>query len=147
MDIAFSGFSSSIASQQAAGQVQADAARQKNASESNPERNSEQQRTGRQPDTNPSRQNRIDAQQRTPETTRIIDGEVLSSETTRVPSRESTYSLQPRNEQNEPQAYSTPPDNRRISVQQALQTFEQNEALTSSQDSPRQVSGIIDEYV
>ncbi len=91
-------------------------------------------------------QNRTQAAQRTPESARIINGEVLSSETSRVDARDSSYSFLSRNSTNQQTAFSQP-DTRRVSVEQALQNFQQNEELVSSEQNPRQVSGIIDEYV
>ena len=38
-------------------------------------------------------------------------------------------------------------DTRRFSLRDAISTFEQNEALIADPEKPRQISGIIDEYV
>ena len=39
------------------------------------------------------------------------------------------------------------PDPRRFSLRDAISTFERNEALIADPEKPRQISGIIDEYV
>jgi len=82
----------------------------------------------------------------TPQSARIIDGEVLSSETSRVRADESSYNFLGRSPADQ-QAPNGQPDMRRVSVQQAMQNFTQNESLVSDANSQRQVSGIIDEYV
>lgn len=79
------------------------------------------------------------------ESSRVINGEVLSSETQRVNSRDAGSSLYSRTS-NQRQA-SGEADNRRISVNRAVTNFQENEDLVSSNNSPRQVSGIIDLYV
>ena len=98
---------------------------------------------------NPSSQNqtRAETTQRTPPTTensRIINGEVLSSETRRVDSRESAASLLSQSANQQP---SGQPDSRRITSQQAIQNFQENEALVPEGNQQRQVSGIIDTFV
>ena len=83
------------------------------------------------------------------ENIRVINGEVLSSETTRVSPRESSASFlagaSGRSSSN--QQPSSEPDSRRVSVERALQNFQENQALVADEASPRQVSGIIDEFV
>lgn len=150
MDIAVSGFNSPIASSLLRAPQSQESGRP-------PDRQAERQAAQRVAERGLNRdssavtrseQNRVDAQQRTAESSRIINGEVLSSETTRVGPRESTYRLQSAESQlNNQQAPSSQPDTRRVSVQQALQNFQQNEAAISPAENPRQVSGIIDEYV
>lgn len=81
-----------------------------------------------------------------PQTVRVIEGEVLSSETNRVREEDSSYSFLGRSPADQ-QAPNSQPDTRRVSVQQAMQNFEQNEELVSDVNSQRQVSGIIDEFV
>jgi len=98
---------------------------------------------------NQSRQNqtRAEANQRTPpsaENSRIINGEVLSSETRRVDARESSPGLFSGSANQQPTGQ---PDNRRVSAQQAIQTFQENEDLVPAGNQQRQVSGIIDEFV
>ncbi len=97
-----------------------------------------------QPDLNRSQQ-----AQRTAESPRIINGEVLSSERSRVSPEESTYQFlqADRGQNRNQQAPTGQPDTRRVSVQQALQNFQQNESLAETSPGPRQVSGIIDEIV
>lgn len=77
---------------------------------------------------------------------RVIDGEVLSSETTRVRADQSSASFLGRSPSSQ-QAPNDQPATRRISMQQAMQNFEQNETLESDAGMPRQVSGIIDVFV
>jgi len=118
----------------------------------------QQQAAGRRGDDAQRSQSRAETSSRTAETARVINGEVLSSETSRVNARESAagdvYSRagslnQAQINQNRAnqQAPSGQPDNRRVSIQQALQTFTENEALVVNESTPRQVSGIIDEFV
>ena len=93
-------------------------------------------------------QARAQSNQRTPptaENSRVINGEVLSSETQRVGAREANQSLLSRSSAN--QQPSGEPDNRRISSQQALQTFQENEEIVPVNNQQRQVSGIIDVFV
>lgn len=82
---------------------------------------------------------------RTPDTARVINGEVLSSETTRVSPREANPNFSSRASVSQQTGEQS--DNRRISSQQAVQTFRENEELVSDVSNPRQVSGIIDEFV
>jgi len=92
-------------------------------------------------------QSRAESNQRTPpstENSRIINGEVLSSETRRVDARETNQGLFSGSANQQP---SGQPDNRRVSAQQAIQTFQENEDLLPSGNQQRQVSGIIDEFV
>ncbi len=104
-------------------------------------------------------QTRAQARERTPaqssvDNSRIINGEVLSSETVRVNTRESFRELnkeasgtaQFRNP-NQQSPTSGQPSNRRIPVEQAIQTFRDNQELVLDESTPRQVSGIIDEFV
>lgn len=83
---------------------------------------------------------------RTPQTVRVIEGEVLSSESSRVRADEPSYNFLGRSSTNQ-QAPNGQPDTRRVTVQQALQNFEENESLVSEPNSQRQISGIIDEFV
>jgi hypothetical protein len=80
---------------------------------------------------------------------RIINGEVLSSETQRVSSRESSREARANlfSGSSSNQQPSGQPDNRRISAQQAIQNFQQNEDLVPANNQQRQVSGIIDTFV
>ncbi|RDH84524.1 MAG: hypothetical protein DIZ80_03345 [endosymbiont of Galathealinum brachiosum] len=78
------------------------------------------------------------------ETSRVINGEVLSSETRRVESRESTSNLFTPSSNQQP---SGQPDNRRVTAQQAIQTFQENEDIVPANNQQRQVSGIIDTFV
>lgn len=77
---------------------------------------------------------------------RTIDGEVLSSETSRVRADQSSYNFLGRSPTSQ-QAPNDQPATRRVSIQQAMQNFEQNETLESDASTPRQVSGIIDIFV
>ncbi len=78
------------------------------------------------------------------ESSRVINGEVLSSETQRIDARESSSGFSPRTAS---QQSSAQPDGRRISAQQAIQTFQENEDLVPANNQQRQVSGIIDTFV
>jgi len=93
-----------------------------------------------------SNQSQTSSTKSTPQATRVIEGEVLSSETSRIRSEDSSYSFLGRSSTNQ-QPPNSQPDTRRVSVQQALQNFDQNESLVSDSNSQRQVSGIIDEFV
>ena len=73
---------------------------------------------------------------------RVIRGEVLSSQ---IDSSRAIGGLQRSNESNSSSFASA--DTRRFSLQAAIQTFRDNEALITDPANPRQVSGIIDEYV
>jgi hypothetical protein len=76
---------------------------------------------------------------------RIIDGEVLSANIYR-PDRQGGISfLTPSADRQ--QTPNSQPDPRRLSMNQAIQNFQQNEDMVSQPDSVRQVSGIIDLYV
>ncbi len=97
--------------------------------------------------TSSQNQSRAETTQRTPastENSRIINGEVLSSETQRVSSREAGASLLTRSDNQQPSGQA---DNRRISAQQAIQNFQENENLVPTGNQQRQVSGIIDTFV
>lgn len=72
---------------------------------------------------------------------RILRGEVLSSHSE---SAANTYNHQ-RGDLKE--GGSSEPGFRRFSLPAAIQAFRENEALVADQSQPRQVSGIIDEYV
>jgi len=139
MEIAASGFISSLGSA-----ATADASRQRQspandrASQSASEQASREQRNQTRTQTSTAA--------REPESVRVINGEVLSSETSRVRSDQSASSFLGRSSGNQ-QAPNDQPDTRRVSVSQALQNFSQNEALASDSNNPRQVSGIIDEFV
>jgi hypothetical protein len=82
------------------------------------------------------------------EAERVVSGEVLSAS-------ENTYSYlnnaQTRSGQNQSTNNSDTPNTagqtRRFSLQAALQTFAENEAIVVDQNRAVQVSGIIDEYV
>ena len=94
-----------------------------------------------------SDQSRAENLQRTrpnAENSRVINGEVLSSETRRVDTRESASSLFTPSSNQQP---SGQPDNRTITAQQAIQTFQENEELVPANNQQRQVSGIIDTFV
>jgi len=134
MEIAVTGFNPSFGSA-----ISADTSRQRQSPANGraSEQSSREQRSN-QAQANPTKN--------TPQTARVIEGEVLSSETSRVRSGEPSYSFLGRSSTNQ-QAPNSQPDTRRVSVQQALQNFEQNESLVSDSNSQRQVSGIIDEFV
>jgi len=86
------------------------------------------------------------SRQNASENVRVINGEVLASETTRVAAESSSRSLfSPAPSERQPPRGQA--DKRQIPIQQALQNFQQNEALLSPDNRPRQVSGIIDIYV
>ncbi len=72
---------------------------------------------------------------------RILRGEVLSSRSEPVGN---TYDNQ--REFLKGTGFSQP-EFRRFSLPAAIQAFRENEALVADQNQPRQVSGIIDEYV
>ncbi len=100
-------------------------------------------------------QTREQANTRTPaqsavEGARVINGEVLSSETVRVSARDSDSragaTALPRNTASQ-SFFNGQASNRRIPVEQAIQTFQENEVLVLTGSNPRQVSGIIDEFV
>jgi len=140
-----------------------DASRQRQRQQQDVQRqssSSDQRQSERQNAQAEDRQTRAQARQRTPaqnsvdsagERGRVINGEVLSSETVRVNSRESNGGaaaiIFPRRAGNQQSPLSGQPSNRRIPVEQALQTFRDNEALVLNESNPQQVSGIIDEYV
>lgn len=98
-----------------------------------------------QQQTNNNRAENAQRAQPNAESSRVIIGEVLSSETRRVESRDAGSNLYSRTS-NKQQA-SGEADNRRVSVNRAVANFQENEDLASSNNSPRQVSGIIDLYV
>ncbi len=144
-----------------------DASRQRQRQQQDVQRqpsSSDQRQSERQNAQAEDRQARAQARQKTPaqnsadsagERGRVINGEVLSSETVRVNSEESFRKsnaeaatiIFPRRADNQQSPLSGQPSNRRIPVEQALQTFRDNEALVLNESTPRQVSGIIDEYV
>ena len=134
MEIAVTGFNPSFGS---AASADTSRQRQSPANDRASEQSTREQR---------SNQAQIQSTTRTPQTAKVIEGEVLSSETSRVRTDESSYSFSGRSSTNQ-QAPNSQPDTRRVSVQQALQNFEQNEVLVSDVNSQRQVSGIIDEFV
>ncbi len=51
------------------------------------------------------------------------------------------------NAANQSRSFTGQPENRRVSPQQAIQIFQQNEAIPANDAQSRQVSGIIDIYV
>jgi len=134
MEIAVTGFNPSFGSA-----TSADAARQRQSPASG--RASEQ--ASREQRSNQAQTNSANS---TSQPVRVIEGEVLSSETSRVRSEEPSYNFLGRSSTNQ-QAPNSQPDARRVSVQQALQNFEENESLVNDANSQRQVSGIIDEFV
>ncbi len=74
---------------------------------------------------------------------RIVRGEVISS---RVDNRQGINSTQQTlSERNT--AMASFGDPRRFSLQASIATYQQNESLIAEPDKPRQVSGIIDEFV
>jgi len=81
---------------------------------------------------------------------RVINGEVLSSETVRVSARDADSragaTVLPRNTASQ-SSFNGQASNRRIPVEQAIQTFQENEVLVLAESNPRQVSGIVDEFV
>ena len=140
MEIALSGFT-----QQFDSSASTDAARQRQQQESQRQTSAGDNRARE----NQSRQNqsRAESNQRTPpstENSRIINGEVLSSETRRVDARETNPGLFSGSANQQP---SGQPDTRRVSAQQAIQTFQENEDIVPEGNQQRQVSGIIDEFV
>ena len=140
MEIALSGFT-----QQFDSSASTDAARQRQQQESQRQTSAGDNRARE----NQSRQNqsRAESNQRTPpstENSRIINGEVLSSETRRVDARETNPGLFSGSANQQP---SGQPDTRRVSAQQAIQTFQENEDIVPAGNQQRQVSGIIDEFV
>jgi len=141
MEIAASGFVSSLGSA-----ATADATRQRQS----PANDRASQASGEQAAREQRNQTRTQSQTTTAvreaDSARVINGEVLSSETARVRTDQSASNLLGRSPNNQ-QAPNDQPDTRRISVQQALQNFSQNDALASDSNNPRQVSGIIDEFV
>lgn len=72
---------------------------------------------------------------------RIISGEVVGREADSRSVDSAQRTLQQR------QTVLSQPDNRQISQQAAVQTYQQNEDLVTRRGEQRQVSGIIDEYV
>ena len=145
MEIALSSFTqqfdSSASVESARQRQQQDAQRQSSTGNARAQESQTQQ--------NQRDQARAESNQRTPptaENSRVINGEVLSSETRRVDAREANSGLLSRSSDNQQQP-SGQPDNRRISSQQAIQTFQENEELVPANNQQRQVSGIIDEFV
>ncbi len=102
---------------------------------------------GRRSEAEQPQRNRSEQSQRVADGARVINGEVLASESSRVSPEESSYSFLGRSEPRASQNPSTQPDTRRIPLQQALQTFQQNQELIPQDSQPRQVSGIIDIHV
>jgi len=149
MDIALTGlnqqFGSSISFDNASQRQRQDAQQQVSAGNDRAQQNRNLE--------NPSSQNqtRAETNQRTPtstENSRVINGEVLSSDTRRVDSGATSDAsggaLFSRSGNQQPTGQ---PDNRRISAQQAIQTFQENEDLVPVDNQQRQVSGIIDTFV
>ncbi|MDH5485662.1 MAG: hypothetical protein OEY43_10545 [Gammaproteobacteria bacterium] len=94
-------------------------------------------------DPQPRSNNRSSEQDANPRGEKVVRGEVVS---TRVNSNRDVNSTQRTvNERNSSAFNQSSP--RRFSLNQALQTFQQNEALIARPEESRQVSGIIDEYV
>ncbi len=98
---------------------------------------------------NQRNRSRAEANQRTPDTqqterSRVINGEVLSSETERVNNAESQLVLSRSSTNQQPSGEA---DNRRITSQQAIQNFQENEELVPADNEQRQISGIIDVFV
>ena len=73
---------------------------------------------------------------------RVIRGEVLSSQTESARSVENVQ----RSDQSTSGSFNSS-NTRQFSIQSAIQTFQDNEALVSDPATPRQVSGIIDVFV
>ena len=74
---------------------------------------------------------------------RIIAGEVVARET----DSRSVDSAQSTLQQRQAQLSQQQSDNRQISQQAAVQTYQQNQTLITERGEERQVSGILDEYV
>lgn len=150
MEIALSGFTQrfdSSASVEAARQRQQQESQRQSSAGNNRAQENQTQENQRNPN-----QTRADNTQRTPpntENSRIINGEVLSSETRRVSARESSLSESGGNlfSRSSNQQSSGQPDNRRITAQQAIQNFQENEDFVPANNEQRQVSGIIDTFV
>ena len=135
MDIALSSYSSQFEPS-----ASVESARQRQQQQAQRQSGSANQRSP-----NKQSQSRAEANQRTPAPVRIINGEVISSETTRVASQESNQTVLTRQSANyQPNQQ---PATRRISPQQALQNFQDNEEMVPGENQQRQVSGIIDEFV
>ncbi len=137
MEITLTGFNPQAA------QTSVDVSRQQQAAS---QREQQQNASGgRRVESEQANRSRAEQTQRTTEPARVINGEVLSSESTRVTPQE-TYRFESRSSSNQ-QLPNSEPDTRRIPIQQALQNFQQNQTLATDPSSPRQVSGIIDEFV
>lgn len=143
MEIALSGFASQVNPQFDAS-ASVESARQRQRAQQDAQAPSSARPTNDQA-ADQQQRSRSENITRTPQTNRVINGEVLSSETTRVNAREANPGFSARSSFNQQPSNQT--DNRRISSQQAIQTFQENEDLVSDSASPRQVSGIIDEFV
>lgn len=102
---------------------------------------------GRRLEAEQPQRNRSEQSQRVADSARVINGEVLASESSRVSPEESSYSFLGRSQQRPEQNPSSQPETRRIPLQQALQTFQQNQDMLPQDSQPRQVSGIIDVHV
>ena len=100
-------------------------------------RSGPEQQTGAVADTS-NRQSPRDAER---SDGRIIRGEVLSSHSESIAN---TYDNQHEFLKG---GGSSQPEFRRFTLPAAIQAFRENEALVTDQNQPRQVSGIIDEYV
>lgn len=72
---------------------------------------------------------------------RVIPGEVVGRETESQRVDEARRTLEQR------QTVLSQPDSRQISQRAAVEIYQQNETLVSPRGEPRQVSGIIDEFV
>jgi hypothetical protein len=97
------------------------------------------------PDADPQSQakNRSAEQNANPRGEKVVRGEVVSARVNRNSEVSSTQRTV--NERNASAFNQSTP--RRFSLNQAMQAFQQNEALIARPEESRQVSGIIDEYV
>ena len=137
MEIALTGFNPSFTP------LASDASRQGNRNPA--DRSGEQRARDLQNQQTPPRRVERSNQTASANEGRIIDGEVLSSATYR-PDRQGGISfLTPAADRQ--QTPNGQPDPRRLSMNQAIQNFQQNEDMVSQPNSVRQVSGIIDIFV
>ncbi|HEY9201870.1 MAG TPA: hypothetical protein VIQ81_09755 [Gammaproteobacteria bacterium] len=137
MEIALTGFNPSFTP------LASDASRQGNRNPA--DRSGEQRARDLQNQQTPPRRVERSNQTASANEGRVIDGEVLSSATYR-PDRQGGISfLTPSADRQ--QTPNGQPDPRRLSMNQAIQNFQQNEDMVSQPNSVRQVSGIIDLYV
>ena len=146
MEIALSSFVSQINPQFDA-TTSAESARQRQRAEQAAQSPSSARTANDQAAEDQRNRSRAENNSRTPQSNRVINGEVLSSETSRgnTNTREANPGFSARSSFNQQPSNQT--DNRRISAQLAIQTFQENEDLISDSSNPRQVSGIIDEFV